>query len=52
MDFIPEAVQAAFQLPENWEPVSLLLMGYPAEDAAPSPMHMERKPLEETVTGL
>lgn len=48
MDFIPEAVEAEFQLPESLEPVSLLLMGYPAADAEPSPLHSQKKPLEET----
>lgn len=52
MDFIPEAVEVEFQLPENLEPVSLLLMGYPAEDCRPSPAHGTRKELEETVTYL
>lgn len=48
MDFIPEAIMTEFRLPESWEPVSLLLMGYPAEDCGPSPMHGVRKELEET----
>lgn len=52
MDFIPEAVEVEFQLPENLEPVSLLLMGYPAEDCRPAPAHEARKELKETVTYL
>lgn len=52
MHFIPEAVRVEFSLPEGWEPVALLLMGYPAQDAAPSPLHSRKKPLEETVTYL
>lgn len=48
MHFIPEAVRQEFKLPENWVPVSLLLMGYPAEDAEPSHLHSQKKPLEET----
>lgn len=52
MDFIPEAVEVEFALPKSWVPVSLLLMGYPEEDVRPSPMHGERKALEETVRVL
>lgn len=49
MHFIPEAVREEFQLPEAYVPVCFLAMGYPAEDAKPSRMHGERKPLKETV---
>lgn len=52
MDFIPEAVEVEFGLPESWVPVSLLMMGYPAEDVRPSPMHGARKELKETVKFL
>ena len=52
MHFIPEAVREEFQLPEGWEPVSLLALGYPAEDAKPYPGHAEIKPLSETVSFL
>lgn len=47
--FIPEAVRCEFSLPDKLVPVSLLTMGYPAEDAAPNELHFKRKPLEETV---
>jgi nitroreductase len=50
MHFIPEAIRNEFQLPENYEPVSLLAMGYPAEDAKPYPGHSSIKPLDETVS--
>ena len=46
------AMAKAFDLPENLTPVVLLALGYPAEDAQPSPRHFERYPLEETVTYL
>ena len=49
MYFIPEAVREEFHIPENIEPVALLVMGYPAQDAAPFPGHSEFRPLEETV---
>lgn len=52
MHFIPEAVRAELALPEALIPVSALAMGYPADMAAPSPRHGERKPLSETVTYL
>lgn len=47
MDFIPEAVRREFELPDQLEPVALLMMGYPAPDAAPSPMHAKSRPPEE-----
>ncbi len=49
MYFDPAKTREAFDMPASLEPVALLVMGYPAEDAAPSPKHTERKPLEETV---
>lgn len=49
MYFIPEAVRTEFALPENVEAVSVLAMGYQAENAAPSPRHAQRKELSETV---
>ena len=47
--FDPAAMRAEFGIPEQLVPVNLLVMGYPAEDAAPGSLHGERKPLEETV---
>ena len=39
-----------FRIPETFEIVSLLMLGYPAPDCEPHPqLHFERKPLEETV---
>ena len=39
-----------FHIPEQYEIVSLLMLGYPAEDAQPhQQLHFERKPLEKTV---
>ncbi|MCM1129368.1 MAG: nitroreductase family protein [Alistipes senegalensis] len=49
MYFDPERIREAFSIPPSLEPVALLVMGYPAEDAVPSPKHLQRKPLEETV---
>ncbi len=49
MHFIPQAVEEEFSLPKAYEPAALLLMGYPAEDCRPAPLHSKKKPLEETV---
>jgi nitroreductase len=39
-----------FNIPENYEIVSLLMLGYAAQDCEPHPeFHASRKPLEETV---
>ena len=52
MFFEPDKIKAEFNLPENCEPISLLVMGYAANDARPSPRHGSVKPLSETVTFL
>jgi nitroreductase len=49
MHFIPEAIREEFQLPENYEPVSLLALGYPDENAEPYPGHNSIKQLTDTV---
>ena len=49
MHFNPEAMKEEFAIPDNFEPVALLAMGYPAESAEPYPGHSEFKPLEEMV---
>lgn len=38
-----------FGIPENIEPVALLVMGYPSEDAKPLDMHFTTRPTDETV---
>ena len=39
-----------FNIPEHYEIVSLMMLGYAAEDCEPHPeFHASRKPLEETV---
>ncbi len=52
MHYIPEAVRAEFDLHDRLEPTALLVMGYPKEGTAPSPLHFKNKPLTETVTFL
>ncbi len=41
-----------FNLPQNIVPVCMLDIGYPAQDAKPSPKHFSRLPIDETVTEL
>lgn len=51
--FKEEVLRQAFQLPDNWVPVNLLAIGYPAGDPASPERHKElRKPLEDTVQYL
>jgi len=49
MHFDPAAMREAFGIPENVEPVALLVMGYPSEDAKPLDLHFESRSIEETV---
>lgn len=47
MYFDPAKTSEAFALPENIVPVAFLPLGYPAEEAEPSPSHANRFPLDE-----
>ena len=49
MHFDPGAMKKAFNIPDNYEAVALLVMGYPAEDAKPLPLHSQYRPEEEVV---
>ncbi len=49
MHFNPVAMRETFQIPQNYEPLALLVMGYPAEDAVPSEMHKAFRPMSEVV---
>lgn len=49
MHFDPFALREKFNLPEFVEPTALLMMGYPAEDANPLPLHSQTRPMEEVV---
>lgn len=49
MYFDPDAVRREFSLPAEQEPVALLVMGYPAEDAKPLELHGQFRPLCEMV---
>lgn len=47
--FDPEAMKNEFNLPDNFTPVALLPIGYPAEDSQPSPNHDKRYEVDKTV---
>ena len=49
MHFDPFKMKEAFNIPDNYESVALLVMGYPADDAKPIEMHFNTRPIEETV---
>ena len=50
--FEPEKLIAAFPEMEGLCPIALLPLGYPAENARPSRLHADRKPMEELVKYL
>ena len=47
MHFDPAKTAELFALPKNIVPVAMLPIGYPAEDAAPSERHSDRKELAD-----
>ena len=49
MHFDPAAVRREFALPAAYEPAALLVMGYPAPDAQPSPTHGQYAPAEQLI---
>ena len=49
MHFDPQKMREAFEIPQSIEPVALLVMGYPAEDATPADFHNQFRPLDEVV---
>ncbi len=49
MHFNPSAMREAFNIPKNIEPIALLVMGYPSQDAEPHEFHFKSRPMEETV---
>ena len=52
MYFEPEAIKSEFTLPSHLIPVALLVMGYPADDAQPNPLHTQTKTIDELVSFL
>lgn len=49
MHFDPAAMRETFHIPDHIEPVALLVMGYPADDAKPLDLHFQTRPIDETV---
>lgn len=49
MHFNPTAMRETFNIPENIEPVALLVMGYPSEEAKPLALHFKSRPMDEVV---
>ena len=49
MHFDPFAMREEFNIPENYEPHALLVMGYPHADSKPIEMHTATRPLDEVV---
>lgn len=47
MHFDPLKMRESFNIPENVEPVALLVMGYPADEAKPFEMHYKYRELNE-----
>ena len=52
MYFEPEAIKSEFTLPSHLIPAALLVMGYPADDAQPNPLHTQTKTIDELVSFL
>lgn len=49
MGFDPEKIAKTYDMPDNFVPVALLVMGYPAEDAAPHKLHEQRVAIDDIV---
>ena len=49
MHFNPIAMKETFNIPDNIKPVALLVMGYPADSAAPHEFHNTFRPMDEIV---
>jgi len=49
MHFDPAAMRENFRIPDSYEPLALLVMGYPSDDAMPLDLHFRTRPMDETV---
>ena len=49
MHFNPTAMREQFHIPDHIEPVALLVLGYPSDNAKPIDMHFAFRPMDETV---
>lgn len=47
--FDPVKVRGVYNIPENYEIVSILPIGYPSKEAKPSELHFEREDLQKIV---
>ena len=45
--FDPVKVKEVYNIPENYEVISILPIGYPSENSKPSDMHFNRKNISE-----
>ena len=50
MHFNPFKMRETFGIPENIDPVALLVLGYPATDAIPNERHITYRAMEEVVS--
>ena len=50
MHFNPFKMRETFNIPENIEPVALLVMGYPHKDSQPFEMHYKSKSIDDIVS--
>lgn len=48
-NFDPDKLREAMELPEHHVPMAIFPVGYPTEEAKPSPSHFDRKDLSHTV---
>lgn len=48
MHFDPGAIKRAYNIPEEFVPVAILPMGYPAADSKPHELHFDRLPQGDT----
>ncbi len=49
MHFNPTLIKQEFNVPNGITPVALLMLGYPAPDAVPLPLHTQTRPLTDVV---
>lgn len=47
--FMPEVVKTEFAIPAQYDPVAILVMGYPEDNAPVNPLHYQKKKLEDLV---
>ncbi|MBE7053080.1 MAG: nitroreductase [Ruminococcaceae bacterium] len=50
MSFDPVKMREEFNIPDEFIPLAILVMGYPAPDATPLNLHSEFRPVEDVVS--